>query len=230
MRRSIAFILSLVMASCVSLNVMAIDAKTPEKVSLKTVFEEAAAKAQPHTRTGEAEPQYYEEYTTPDGDVIEYIGYDTDYVGTDDQELLPNQEADGRIYMMRASLYTSEDGTAGAVWGYLFSSIKYQIRSAVVQGVTQTQKRIDSFSYELEPASGYTFSSMKINYYSYDASQPNNNVDKTITVTQTKMTNYTTTSLGWVIIDATEQANTTYVKYMPTFNGKTYAGLTHHIV
>lgn len=44
------------------------------------------------------------------------------------------------------------------------------------------------------------------------------------------MTNYPTTFLGWVIIDATEQENATYVKYMPTFNGKTYAGLTHHIV
>ena len=104
MRRSIALVLSLVMASCVSLNVMAIDANTTEKVSLKTVFEEAALKAAPKTRAGEAEPKYYEEYVTPKGDVIEYIGYDADYVGTDDQELLPNQEADGRIYMMRASL------------------------------------------------------------------------------------------------------------------------------
>lgn len=230
MRRSIALVLSLVMASCVSLNVMAIDANTPEKVSLKTVFEEAAAKAQPHTRSGEAEPQYYEEYTTPDGDVIEYIGYDTDYVGTDDQGLLPNQEADGRIYMMRASLYTSEDGTAGAVWGYLFSSIKYQIRSAVVQGVTQTQKRIDSFSYELEPASGYTFSSMEIRYFSHTLIGTQESVDKTITVTQTKMTNYPTTSLNWVTDDAEKPIAETAVTYRPTLNGKSYMALAHRIV
>lgn len=100
MRRSIALVLSLVMASCVSLNVMAIEADTPEKVSLKTVFEEAAAKVQPHTRMGEAEPQYYEEYTT-----------------------------------------------------------------------------------ELEPASGYTFSSMAIQYFSHTLIGTKESVDKTITVT-----------------------------------------------
>lgn len=230
MRRSIALVLSLVMASCVSLNVMAVDANTPEKVSLKTVFEEAAAKAQPYTRSGEAEPQYYEEYTTPDGDVIEYIGYDTDYVGTDDQELLPNQEADGRIYMMRASLYTSEDGTSGEVWGYLFSRIKYEMRSAVLQGTTHTQKRIDSFSYELEPASGYTFSSMAIQYFSHEQIGAGNSVNKNITVTQTTMTNYPTTSLDWVSSDAPALSNKTGVTYTPTFNGKTYRAFTHRVI
>ena len=225
-----ALVLSLVMASCFSLNVMAIDANTPEEVSLKTVFEEAALKAAPKTRAGEAEPKYYEEYVTPEGDVIEYISYDTDYAGNDDEELLPNQEADGRIYMMRASLYTSEDGTSGEVWGYLFSRIKYEMRSAVMQGITHTQKRIDSFSYELEPASGYNFSSMNINYYSYDGSQPNNSVNKTITVTQTKMTNYPTTSLGWVTDNVEKPIGETAVTYTPTLNGKSYRCLSHRIV
>ena len=225
MRRSIALVLSLVMASCVSLNVMAIDANTPEKVSLKTVFEEAAAKAQPHTRSGEAEPQYYEEYTTPDGDVIEYIGYDTDYVETDDQELLPNQEADGRIYMMQTRTTYDKDTTR--VWGYFYSLIKYYSRTAVTQGVEHDEVRIDSFSYRIAPASGYTFSSLDIHYYSYNILDT---VDKYITATQTTMTNYPTTSLLWVISDAPALANQTGVDYKITVNGKVYPVFTHVLV
>lgn len=95
------------------------------------------------------------------------------------------------------------------------------------QGAYREQYNMDSFSYRMEPKSGYTLSSMDITYKGINL-EYGEDVEKTITVNQLVMTNYPTTSLGWVFTEL--PAMHLGVSYKPIFNGVTYREILHTLI
>ena len=79
---------------------------------------------------------------------------------------------------------------------------------------------MDSISYELEPASGYSFSDMEVLYKSPDGFSANFG-ENTFTTSLLVMTNFPTTSMVWVTTN-TGYYSTSAVSYSPVFNGREY--------
>ena len=232
MKRVISLFLVLIAVLCLPFGAAAADNAAPEKVSLEAVFEEAAQEARTASDPKAAAPEL-EEYTAPDGRIVRYTGYPTAYSGKTARPYVSESEdyddGYGRIYKISSRWLTQEDGTE-EVWGYLFSRLKYQTRPAMLGGRKLPQRRIGSFSYELEPAEGYEFTSMDIYYYSHSMVVKVEAVDRHITVDALKLTNFPTSSLGWVFCDLPSGIDATAVQYMPTLNGVKYRALSHHIV
>ena len=216
--RMTTLVLSLALVLSFSLSVSA----TEGQMTLKEVFLEAQANysvspARYSADDPRVSPVYYEEQEMPDGSTLIVTGYPTDYTN-DETPLEPGQQAEGYIYALSSNLLVNEEDTT-QTWGYLFSRIKYQSRTAEVQGLTVNQKRMDSFSYELEPASGVEFSSMDIYYMTNNGF--GDVASNTITVTQLVMTNYPTTSMLWYS-DEIGYDSGTGVQYRPVLDGHRY--------
>lgn len=217
--RMTTLVLSLALVLSFSLSVSA----TEGQMTLKEVFLEAQANYSMSPARYSADdpgvsPVYYEEQEMPDGSTLIVTGYPTDYTN-DETPLEPGQQAEGYIYALSSNLLVNEEDTT-QTWGYLFSRIKYYSRSIQEQGLTINQKRMDSISYELEPASGYSFSDMEVHYISIDGLF-NDFAENTFTTSQLVMTNFPTTSMIWVSTNAGYNSSSA-VSYSPVFNGREY--------
>ena len=218
---SFIFIFSILVSS----NVYALEANNT--LSLEAIFNDAEQSYQvsPASNSSNTLSQdiIYETQIISDELTLNVIGYPTTYSACDD-ELLPGQQSENYIIAFRSSLLTNQNETT-QTWGYMLSTLKFYQRDITESGIVHHQRRIDSFSYVIEPANGYSFSSMSIDYYSENWHFPEEDVFKTITSNQLTMTNYPTTSLGWVCYSDTGITGgtmTTAVRYNPTFNGRTY--------
>lgn len=224
-KRLSAIVLAVFMLCTFSVNVMA---ASPSEIDLNAVFEEAKAAYEfsvggKARSSGEIQAPYYEETELEDGTVLIVEGYPTDY-SCDTTELEAGQMETNMVYSIKSVENKRNAMEVEKSWGIFSSTLKFQVDTS------NNKKRIDSFSYVVDPETGYDLEEVEIYYYSFDATS-NSSAYNTITSTSLTMTNYPTSRLVWVTSDVTavEAQINTGVQYTVDLGSITYCAV-HSII
>lgn len=170
--------------------------------SLKEIFDEAKSIYESSISTYSLNSNtapYYREETLPDGSAVTLIGYPTKYSANSDP-LFNDEMEESVVYAVEEGPYDSTTTDGGQGWHFL-STIRYYSRVAESNtsfGVVE-QKKMSRFSYVFEAdSSDYAPSKFNIMYKGFDPFNASESSQKDITSTQLTMTNYPTTSMGWI--------------------------------
>lgn len=222
-KRFSALVLSLVMIlSCGSMAFAAED----NTVSLKDIFEEAKAEYQiaPLSDAEETKEMVYEEIELEDGSKLIVEGYPTAHM-VEGTVLEEGEEAESYVYRQvirpaeSISFVFDEDDDFDV--GYLQSTLKFERKKITIGGQESDGIKLTSFSYNISLFSGNNMSKITVEYYSHQGNTQET-VEKSISATQLVMTNFPTTSLGWVRANGATGFDETGVRYYPVINRKTY--------